>query len=299
MIFRSPILTAALLAILLTNANAQSFLTNGLVAYYPFNGNANDVVGTNNGTIFGGVALAPDRFETPNSAYVFNGVDGYIDIGSPAGNSPVYLTETAWVKILSREPISEPVSPPIDVIISKREANASIGSGWPDLGIIASGQYTGAGVLSVDADFYQNDCIGKTLNPTNVWFFLCGVVSNGTYQIYVNGALENTLTDSHILSSAEHMYLMHCGSFYAYCHGVLDDVRIYNRALSTNEIALLYSYQSGGFCSPQIGRASAFVTNGFVVGATITDIGCGYTNAPLVLIAGGGGSNATATATIL
>jgi len=39
----------------------------------------------------------------------------------------------------------------------------------------------------------------------------------------------------------------------------------------------------------------AQIINGFVVGATITDYGCGYTNAPLVLIAGGGGSNATAT----
>ena len=40
------------------------------------------------------------------------------------------------------------------------------------------------------------------------------------------------------------------------------------------------------------------VVNGFVVGATITDGGCGYTNAPLVLIQGGGGSGATATAVI-
>ena len=38
--------------------------------------------------------------------------------------------------------------------------------------------------------------------------------------------------------------------------------------------------------------------NGFVVGATITDPGCGYTNAPVVLIQGGGGSGATATAVI-
>ena len=61
---------------------------------------------------------------------------------------------------------------------------------------------------------------------------------------------------------------------------------------------MLYSFQTGGFCSPHAAEASAFVTNGFVVEATITDNGCGYTNAPLVLIEGGGGSNATATATI-
>ena len=38
--------------------------------------------------------------------------------------------------------------------------------------------------------------------------------------------------------------------------------------------------------------------DGFVVGATITDPGCGYTNAPVVLIQGGNGSGATATAVI-
>src|ERR1017187_6660333 len=147
----------ALFALSLPFVYAQSFLTNGLVAYYPFNGNANDASGNgNNGTIQGGVALAPDRFDNANSAYLFNGVDGYIDIGSPAGNSPVYLTETAWVKILSRHTPLEPISPPEDVIISKRPIPANIGTGWPELAIVASGQNTGAGVTAVDADFYHN-----------------------------------------------------------------------------------------------------------------------------------------------
>jgi hypothetical protein len=45
---RSLIVTIALLAIFLTDATAQTFLTNGLVAYYPFNGNANDASGNSN-----------------------------------------------------------------------------------------------------------------------------------------------------------------------------------------------------------------------------------------------------------
>jgi hypothetical protein len=59
----------------------------------------------------------------------------------------------------------------------------------------------------------------------------------------------------------------------------------------------MYADESG-FCSPHAAEATAVVTNGFVIAASITDNGCGYTNAPLVLIQGGGGSNATATATI-
>jgi len=52
------------------------------------------------------------------------------------------------------------------------------------------------------------------------------------------------------------------------------------------------------FCPPHKAKATAQLVNGFVVGATITDPGCGYTNAPLVLVLGGSGSGATASAVI-
>src|SRR4051794_3817806 len=57
---------------------AQTFLTNGLVAYYPFNGNANDASGNGrNGTVHG-ATLAADRFGNTNAAYSFNGTSAYI-----------------------------------------------------------------------------------------------------------------------------------------------------------------------------------------------------------------------------
>ena len=293
-IYLSLSLAIVVLSITSTNALAQSFVTNGLVAYYPFNGNANDASGNgNNGTIYGDVALAPDRFGTTNSAYTFNGVDGYIDIGNPVGNSPEYLTETAWVKIISRATTGVIAE---DIIITKRQT-PYIGSGWSDLIVESSGSNAGAGEIMVEADNYVAYYPGISHTQTNVWNFICLVKSNNTYQIYVNGVLENTLTDSYPLSSVENMYLMHDGALGTYSHGVLDDVRIYNRALSTNEIALLYSFEPG-FCSPHAAEATAQVVNGFMVGGIITDFGCGYTNTPLVLIQGGGGSGAIATATI-
>jgi hypothetical protein len=281
----------------LSISNVNFGLWQALVAYYPFNGNANDAEGTNNGAIYGGVALAPDRFGSNNSAYTFNGTDGYIDIGSPAGNAPVYLSQTAWVKILSRETVAEPVSPPIDVVISKRQSKVNIGSGWPDLGIISSGGSTGAGILSVDADFYENDCIGTTLTPTNVWVFICGVCSNSTYQIYVNGALEKTINDAHPLSSTEDMHLMHCGAFGSFCNGVLDDVRIYNRALSANDVAQIYASEAPPI-PPHTATGTATLAGAFVVGVIVNDSGAGYTNIPLVRFIGGGGSGAQAVAVV-
>src|ERR1017187_5394463 len=67
---------------LAVNGYSQSFLTNGLVAYYPFNGNANDASGNgNNGTVYG-ATLTTDRFGISNSAYCFNGTSHYIEVPS-------------------------------------------------------------------------------------------------------------------------------------------------------------------------------------------------------------------------
>jgi hypothetical protein len=52
-------------------------------------------------------------------------------------------------------------------------------------------------------------------------------------------------------------------------------------------------------CTPHAARGTATVVNGFVVGVTLTDYGCGYTEAPLVLFQGGGGSGASGTAVLL
>jgi hypothetical protein len=52
--------------------------TNGLIAYYPFNGNANDVSGNgNNGTV-NGATLATDRFGNVSSTYNYNGINSFI-----------------------------------------------------------------------------------------------------------------------------------------------------------------------------------------------------------------------------
>jgi hypothetical protein len=51
-------------------------------------------------------------------------------------------------------------------------------------------------------------------------------------------------------------------------------------------------------CDPHSATATATLDNGFVVGATLTDGGCGYTNTPIVLIQGGGGTGGAATAVV-
>ena len=63
----------------LLNINAQ-IPTTGLVAYYPFNGNANDESGNGNDGIVQGATLTADKFSNQESAYQFDGENDYIEL---------------------------------------------------------------------------------------------------------------------------------------------------------------------------------------------------------------------------
>src|SRR6478609_7779397 len=77
----------------------QVNLNNGLMAYYPFNGNANDVSGNNNDPIFNNATLTSDYYGKANSAYHFKGVDNYIEIPNSASlNFSNTISICAWVK---------------------------------------------------------------------------------------------------------------------------------------------------------------------------------------------------------
>jgi hypothetical protein len=74
----------ALLSTLVLGGIASADLADGLVAYYPFNGNAADESG-NDGVVYGST-LTEDSFGNPDNAYSFDGVDDYIDIGGQIGD---------------------------------------------------------------------------------------------------------------------------------------------------------------------------------------------------------------------
>ena len=66
------------------------------IAYYPFNGNANDAAGTINGTV-NGASLTTNRFREPNTAYNFNGTGNHINLGNSTTLRPTAaLTVSAW-----------------------------------------------------------------------------------------------------------------------------------------------------------------------------------------------------------
>jgi uncharacterized delta-60 repeat protein len=199
---------------------------NGLIAYYPFTGNANDVTGNGNNGTNNGAVLTPDRFGIPNSAYSFNGASSYLDFGSPSDLAfTSNFTLTAWCNF------------------SGGTQNPRILSYGYDYGFELLTDGTGA-----TRSFHLNcglQSFSTTLSyPQNVWYSVVTVVQNGTGYIYVNGILAGSGSISTPSYPANFEIGMKSQNGTDFFGGSIDDVRIYNRAFSSNEVAYLYMQES-------------------------------------------------------
>jgi len=279
---------------LAANGYAQSVPTNGLVLYYPFNGNAQDASGNgNNGTVQG-ATLTTNRFGVPESAFHFNGTSSAILVPNYVfGPTVTGATVSVWITTDDQSYTNQLVI----YVKSPVDGGMAMGTLPP-------------GVFSFGAELPPN--VWYTANATNP--ILPSTVTHvvGVYQmgqnasLYLNGVLvaqtsplpdTNLFTQSFTVTSA--LGAFEEGGVYQFFHGNMEDFRIYNRALSGSEVQQLYAYESTHpSCLPYRAAATATVTGGQVTGATVTDSGCGYTNTPLVLVLGGGGNGSTATATV-
>jgi hypothetical protein len=71
-------------------------LRNGIIGYWPFSGNANDLTNNgNNGTVHG-ANLTTDRFGNESSAYSFDGVDDYISIENSTSFNLNSISISLW-----------------------------------------------------------------------------------------------------------------------------------------------------------------------------------------------------------
>ena len=201
-------------------------INSGLIAYYPFNGNANDESGNgNNGTV-NGATLTTDRFGNSNSAYDFDGND-YIQ--SPNWNSLLgntNFTTSFWVKH----------TPHAGWILCF--GNSADGEGF------TAGSYHW-GSNNVGGQIWKYDYISSVQSTVsqNVWSNIVFKYSNNSVSIYHNG---NFVTSESVNYTATNLQSgsLNIGkqlAFNEYYTGQIDDVGIWNRALSDQEIQQLYS----------------------------------------------------------
>ena len=200
-----------------------------LVAYYPFNGNANDESGNgNHGTIYGAI-LIEDRFGHQDSSYSFNG-SSYINCGDPMNNTldlGTNATINAWVKTNSGGG---------GIIVGKDESGGSYNKYF--FQILGNGQL----VFHINQPSAGNGAWMYSSNwdlLTERWYNVCVVMEGLNYSFYVNGNFFGSAISWLDVPDVNAPFLIGSAEAYGYS-GIIDDIRIYNRALTVTEIDSLY-----------------------------------------------------------
>lgn len=239
------------------HAQVPSYVpADGLVVYYPFNGNANDASGNGkNGTVKG-ATLAADRFGNANSAYSFDGTSSYIyagNISSLTGTSTSSTTVSLWINSNS----SSDANSDIFDLRSTNNSQMSMTVNYPTSGKIKGSYYDPNASIGLSAE---------NANPLqiNQWYHVVYVLNNSTGKLilYINGIEIGTAIGAVKLlnnpklniGSRFDTYNSRC----CYFKGAIDDVYFWNRALTANEITALYQ----GCSKPTVTPLTAAIKTG-------------------------------------
>jgi hypothetical protein len=211
-------------------------LDTGLVAYYPFNGNANDESGNGNHGQASGATLTQDRFGNPDSAYYFDGVDNYIEIpDNDTLDITNAITITAWIKPTDLTKLYQ-------YVVVKRDDSPPDGPGGNvyDLDIYPGKvrsifHYQGGGSTTKEAT-------GNTSIIENIWQHIAVTWDGTIITVYYNGQPDGTGPFSGLIKTSGRRLEIgsYSGGAATFFKGIIDEVRIYNRALSASEIQALY-----------------------------------------------------------
>jgi uncharacterized protein (TIGR02145 family) len=238
--FMKKIYLLALSICIMLNSFAQ-IPTDGLVAYYPFNGNANDESGNGNDGIAYGATLTTDRFGNANSAYNFDGVDDNIEIGHSPSNLDFGpyddFSVVAWVKLDTLL---------TNGLIGRHNGGGLYGTYWYAM-ISDDVSYT---KICPGDNSFSKISMGSNPLTTDVWFQVVYTFDRDGFQkTYINGELDTLADISSIdgLNISDTSIPISIGQIgnktlntNFFFKGAIDDIRIYNRALNENEILALY-----------------------------------------------------------
>ncbi|MCX6172223.1 MAG: T9SS type A sorting domain-containing protein [Flavobacterium sp.] len=221
--------------------------TNGLLAWYPFDGNANDESGNNlNGTV-NGANLTTDRFNTQNAAYSFaQNQEIYIPNTENLNTYP--LTISLWYNASSLEDgmasniFSKYVAAVwngFQIVLSDCR-NVSNNGETLNNGFGVSSWYLRDNNNKV-IGYYGEDPFLQQNISSNVWYHYVFTLNETGGKIYVNGQLIESHPWTGISGASTSLFLWKIGGFYnSWYNGKIDDIGVWNRALTQEEITNLY-----------------------------------------------------------
>lgn len=222
---------------------ASANLMDGLISYYAFDGDAIDIIRNQEADVHGAIPTV-DRYGNPNAAYLFDGLNDYIDTNFQfRTESNEGFTFTLWFRV-----IGDLASVQSAVLMGSMTGTRNTNKTSRSLGVIADPKKIylstrnedGSGSLMLRSD---------EINTYDEWHLAVGVYDGNIGQrlLYLDGEFETSVSSSGAFDD-EYDILIGAvddtgGSNYGIAHyfpGAIDDVRIYDRALSAEEIRQLY-----------------------------------------------------------
>ena len=213
--------------------------TDGLVGYWGFDGNADDQSGNgNNGTV-NGATLTTDRFGNADSAYSFDGVSNSIQVSNNA-NSITNKTFSAWVLLNS---LSQSGGGLVSIEMNGSSIfDAIVYNEWNNGWMFGSENSTRFST----SNYSETD---------NQWVNITCSYAPNDYRMYRNGVLIHQTTNHDVLPFVNGSFIFgkrhSAGGENAFLNGKIDDIAIYNRALTAAEINQLYIMNSQAPASVQ------------------------------------------------
>jgi hypothetical protein len=236
-------------ATLLVEAATCSSAPAGLVGWWPGDGSTNDIAGSNSGILQGGATAT--AVGMVGQAFSFDGTNSFVEIADAQALKPTNLTIEAWVTFSGLDSALSGNAPAGEqYIVFKQNSAMYYFDGYAlEKHRTASGDAfmftvgSGAGP--------EESLLSATLISTSLWYHVAAVRGSNYMQLYVNGQLERQTNVSFPQDYGTlPLYFGTCHETYwdGRLKGRLDEVSLYNRALSSNEVAAIYTAGASGKC---------------------------------------------------